>query len=383
MKLVKLQKTFKLKGMDPRYPIVQGGMGAGISLFELASEVGKHGCIGTVSSAALDQFTARRLGIPRMGLVEATETEIRNTKAKAGIAAINIMVALVSSYERSVEGAVRGGVDMIISGAGLPMNLPSLVEKYAGKGHEVNLVPIVSSARALEIICKRWDRQGYRPDAVVLEGPKAGGHLGFNYQQVQKSGCNFLADYDLFKVLLPPVLDAAKKYPNDFGSLPVIVAGGIYTHDDIVYAISQGASAVQMATRFAATFESGASAAFKQALIDVKQHEIVIAGEDWGSSCGLPFRYMTISPLRQERDRLHPEQQRKQSCFCICTTLLGCAGIKKEYGGMACPEAYARRDEQCHGAGCASSKDLYTCGTEAHRIKKLMPVEELITELVG
>ncbi len=385
---MKLKKSFKLKGIEARYPIIQGGMGAGISLFELASEVGKHDCIGTVSSAALDQFTARRLGRDRMDLVEATEIEIRDTKEEAGIAAINIMCALMSSYEDSVYGAIRGGVDIIASGAGMPTSLPSLADKYAGKGHNINLIPIISSARALKLICRRWDKQGYRPDAVVIEGPKAGGHLGFNYGQVNKSGDKFLEDYDLFKLLTQPgiddvknehgsIFDVAEKYPNDFGPIPIIVAGGIYTHDDIVYALSQpGVVAVQIGTRFAATYESGASDQFKQALIDVKQDEIVIANKNWGSPCGLPFRYIKNSPLAK--------QEHKNDSFCICTTLLGCAGIKKEYSDeVACPEAYARRGKPCPGRGCASNKDLYTCGTEAYRVKKIISVGDLTDELIG
>src|SRR3989344_3713792 len=129
---MKLEKTVILKDRFPRFPGIQGGMGFGISLYDLASNVSKEGWIGTVSSAGLDQLTARRLGVKRMGLVEATEREIYDTKRDGGFAAINIMCALPLSYEASVEGAIKGGVDMIISGAGLPTELPSQVKKITG-----------------------------------------------------------------------------------------------------------------------------------------------------------------------------------------------------------------------------------------------------------
>lgn len=378
-----LEKTFQLKGMEPRFPIVQGGMGIGISLYELASAVGRKECIGTVSSAALDQLTAKRLGRDRMSQVEATANEIADTRQSGSIAAINIMYALFSSYEQSIEGAIEGGVDIIISGAGLPMNLPSIVEKFTHtKDHAISLIPIVSSARALELICRRWDRQGYRPDAVVLEGPKAGGHIGWNYSQVKKAGANFLKEYDLFAKLLNPVLDVANRYQNDFGPIPVIVAGGIYTHEDITYALSRGAAAVQIGTRFAATEESGGSDLFKQAIVDASEEDITLATEDWGSPCKLPFRYLKTSPLAQK--------QRRGTEFCICTCLLATAGIDntlklgtKEYPN-GCPEKCVLVPGQsCPAAGNADYTQFFTVGTEARRVKKIDPAGELIEELVG
>ena len=159
-----LERILKLKGIEPRYPIIQGGMGIGVSLYALASAVGKCGGIGTLSSVALDQFTRKRLlaqgeevedvSPGRMDFVEATRREVSDTKKEAGVVAINIMCRLPLFYEKSVEGAVKGGVNMIVSGAGLAINagdnhdvdLPYLVEKYAGKDHNINLVPIVSSS---------------------------------------------------------------------------------------------------------------------------------------------------------------------------------------------------------------------------------------------
>ena len=381
-----LQKTFRIKGKDARYPIVQGGMGIGISLHALASAVGRTGCVGTVSSAGLHRLTPRRLLKPSMTPVEAAAREIADTRADAGFAAINIMVAVQETYEASVQGAIEGGVDVIISGAGLPMNLPTLAAKFAGKkDHEVALVPIVSSARALQLICKRWDKQGYRPDAVVLEGPKAGGHLGWNYKQVTASGDAFLSDYDLLDVLLDPVLEVASAYPNDAGPIPVIVAGGIYDHADIVEALRRGAAAVKMGTRFAATEESGGTELFKRTIVEATQDDIVVADAVWGSPCGLPFRYIKTSPLAQQR---HADSD---PCFCICTTLMGGAGVDDTArlgvrGGLAknCPEMLVRPPgKECPASGNANYTPIVTCGTEAHRVDRVMPTSELVDELLG
>lgn len=381
-----LERTFQLKSIQQRYPIFQGGMGVGISLYGLASAVGGTGCIGTVSSAALDQLTPKRLGKPPMGLVEATAIEIADTIDAAGVAAINVMVALFNSYEESIRGAIEGGVDMIVSGAGLPLSLPSIVKRVTGThDHKFSLIPIISSARAFELICKKWDRQGYRPDAVVLEGPKAGGHLGWNYKQVGTGGEDFLKRYDLFDELLDPVLDMSVKYPNGSGPIPIVVAGGIFTHDDVTKALYRGAAAVQLGTRFAATVESDGSAEFKRQLVAAKSSDIMLGTEDWGSPCGLPFRYLATSPLAIQKDRM-------SGPFCICTTLLGAVGIdntdklgQKGYP-RGCPEKYVLPPGEkaiCSATGKNTSyKPLYTCGTEAHRVDRILPVQELVDELV-
>ena len=394
-----LENLLRLKDTKLRYPIIQGGMGAGVSLYRLASAVGKKGGMGTISSVGLEQFTRARLlkqgekvkdeTPKKINYIEATEREIYDTKKEAGLAAINIMCALPLFYEKAVEGAVRGGVDMIISGAGLPIelrgdnsvDLPFLVRKYAGKDHNINLVPIVSSALIFNKLCKSWARQGYRPDAVVLEGPKAGGHIGWSYKRVERSE-NFLEEYDLFDKLLDPVLGVADKYKNDFGPIPVFVAGGIFTHKDILYALDRGAAGVQMGSRFAVTDESGFSDESKDIIINAKKEDIVIADQVWGSPCKFPFRYVKTSPLAKEK---------KGNYFCICSTLLAAAGIDntKLCGTKGfpkrCPEKYALLDKKalCPATNTVSYKSLVTCGSEAYRIKRELSVKELMDELIG
>ncbi len=162
-----------IKGKKIKVPVIQGGMGVGISLSPLAGAVAAEGGVGIISSAAIDRIVSKRNGT-KQNTYEAIYEEISLAKEKGGVSGINIMVALVQTYDDSVKAAIDAGADVIISGAGLPMNLPAIKEPK-----DTALVPIVSSARALELICKRWERVHYRPDAVVLEGPLAGGHLGF------------------------------------------------------------------------------------------------------------------------------------------------------------------------------------------------------------
>lgn len=379
-----LTKSFSLKGKAPRYPIVQGGMGIGISLYELACAVSLAGAVGTVSSVALDQLTPARLGMTDlMHPIEATAREIADTKKDGGFASLNIMCAVTGrdgkAYEHAVRGAVEGGVDMIISGAGLPAQLPSITKAAAGKDHDVALVPIISSAKALKLLISRyWDKQGYRPDAIVLEGPKAGGHLGWSYKAIEAAQGNFLEEYDLFEKLLDPVLEIAEQFPNDAGPIPVIVAGGIFDRADIHKAFKRGASAVQMGTRFAMTHESGASEEYKKAIAESKTEDIAIGTADWGSPCGYPFRYLKTSPLGASKGQF-------KGSFCICAGLFATIGGEVSEGKpRGCPEGYVKPPgAACPAVGNTLYEGLFTCGTVADRIDRVISVAELMEELTG
>ncbi len=355
--------SLKIKDFILRIPIIQGGMGAGISMAPLAKAVAKEGAMGVVSSVALDILTSNRVG-KKLNTYEATIQEIKDAKRDGGIVGINIMVALFKDYEEAVRGALDAGVDAIISGAGLPLQLPEIARRHK-KEFRTALIPIVSSDRALEIVCKRWARFGYLPDAVILEGPLAGGHLGWKRISDIKKEENKLEN------LLPPVLKATKKY----GKIPVIVAGGIYTHKDIVRFLEMGASGVQMGTRFLATYESSATEEFKEMVIKCKKEDIIVA-EKPGSPCGMLFRLIKQSPMYQDTlqalrapkcDRGYvlynnycPAMDNNKDYFCICNGLLGAT-------------IYARTDE----------KPLYTVGENAWRINRLLSVKELINELLG
>ncbi len=343
-------------------PIIQGGMGIGVSLSPLARAVAKEGGVGIVSSACLDRLLSRRNGT-RLNTYEATFEEVSLAKAGGGVAGINIMVALARDYENAVKGAIDAGADMIISGGGLPLNLPHI--KDPG---ETALVPVVSSARALELICKKWERASYRPDAVVLEGPLAGGHLGFTFDQIH-------IESNRLENLFFSVKEMAIKY----GGFPVIVAGGIYTRDDILKFLRLGADGVQMGTRFLATDESSASAAYKQAVVDARKEDILVAREP-GSPCGLPFMVLRKSPMFRSalegRRKPHcdkgyilgrnkegvfsrcPARDDNKTVFCICNGLLSSAGYNP-----------------------FSEEPLYTVGANGYRIDRIVSVKSLMQEL--
>ena len=357
-------KPLIIKGKTIKIPIVQGGMGVGVSLSPLASAVALQGGIGIVSSACLDRIVSKRTG-KKFNTYEAAYEEVSRSKAAGGFAGINIMGALVHDFNDSVRGALDAGADAIISGAGLPLTLPAIQPVK-----DTALIPIVSSMRALDIICKKWERLGYRPDAVVLEGPLAGGHLGFKMDQVDLES-NTLAN------LLPPIKDMAIKR----GDFPVIVAGGIYTYEDIVMFMEMGADGVQMGTRFLATDESSASEPYKQAVIKAKEEDILVA-HDPGSPCGLPFRVIRQSPMYVSAlNRLRtpkcdkgyvllkdsagnfticPAKESNEHHFCICNGLLSSAGYNPD-----------------------KEEPLYTVGTNAARIDRIISVRELFEELTG
>jgi nitronate monooxygenase len=354
----------KIKGKQVSVPIIQGGMGVGVSLSPLAGAVAREGGLGIISSACLDRLVSKRNN-RKVKTYDAVYEEISLSKSNGGVTGINIMVALVRDYEDSVRGAIDAGADVIISGAGLPLNLPAIQPPK-----DTALVPIVSSARALELICKKWERIGYRPDAVVLEGPLAGGHLGFKIDQVD-------LESNKLENLLPPVKDSAMKY----GDFPVIVAGGIYTHQDIVQFLEMGADGVQMGTRFLATTESSASDRYKDAVVVAREEDILVANKP-GSPCGLPFRVIKQSPMfvsAQKRLREPkcdkgyvllkdaegkfnrcPAKESNESCFCICNGLLSSADYNPE-----------------------KEEPLYTVGTNASRVEKIIPVKALMDELTG
>ncbi len=353
-----------IKGKIARHPIIQGGMGIGVSLHPLVRAVAREGGIGLLSSACLDRLVSRRLG-RKVGTYEAVREEVAAAKAEGGLAGINIMVALVRDYEDSVRGAVDAGADFIVAGAGLPLSLPSI--RPPG---DTALIPIVSSARALELICKKWERLGYRPDAVVLEGPLAGGHLGFKLEHLD------LEEHRL-ENLLPPVKDTAERY----GRFPVIVAGGIWDHADIARFLALGADGVQMGTRFLATEESSASPAYKMAVVKATVDDILVAQRP-ASPCGLPFRVIRRSPMflsALERRRapkcdkgyvlLKDAEGRFTRCsakdgnetsFCICNGLLSSCGYNT-----------------------AEEEELYTVGVNAARVDRILPVKFLMEELTG
>ena len=273
-------KHLQIGDLTARLPIIQGGMGVGVSLSKLAGAVAKEGGVGIISTAQIgydeegfekDQAGCNRLAI-RKHIQKAKEIACGN-----GLIGVNIMVAL-KHYEEHVKEAVAAGADVIISGAGLPMKLPALVSETC----RTKIAPIVSSKRALQIILKRWaHRYDRTADFIVVEGPKAGGHLGFSREQLADIEN---LDYD---AEIKDIISCKKIYEEMFNTkIPVIVAGGIFDRQDIDHVINLGADGVQIASRFVATAECDASDAYKQAYIDARKEDIQIIQ----SPVGMPGR---------------------------------------------------------------------------------------------
>ena len=350
MKISKL----KIGSITADIPIVQGGMGVRVSLSSLAAAVAREGAVGTISSIGLGDPEASKNEYEKVSR-EALESEIRKAKSTTdGHIAVNFM-GVLSNVDDLILTAVREGIKMIVYGAGLPAKLPGLV-----KDPSVNLVPIVSSGRVAELILRLWEKRFARTaDALILEGPLAGGHLGFSLEQLQN-----IDVYSLEK-LIPEILEAVKPFEDRFGKkIPIIAGGGIYTGADIARMLSLGASGVQMATRFVCTEECDVSQEFKQSYLDAKEEDIVIIK----SPVGMPGRAIRNEFLK----KLDVVDKLQIKCDYHCLT--------------ACKVAEAR---YCIALALVNSymgdvdNGLIFCGQNAYRINKIVTVKELIAELIS
>jgi len=350
MNIPKLQ----IGNLTAEIPIVQGGMGVRISLASLAAAVAEGGGIGTISSIGLGDFEAAQTDYERISR-EALQEEIRKARAMTkGVLAVNFM-GVLSNVKDLLQTDVREGIKIIVFGAGLPMRLPKIVDDPS-----VNLVPIVSSARGAELILRGWAKRFERAaGAIILEGPLAGGHLGFTAEQL-----DHLEDYSLDK-LVPELVEAVKPFEDRFGhAIPVIAAGGIFDGRDIARMLSLGASGVQMATRFVCTTECDASQEFKQTYLDATEEDIVIVK----SPVGLPGRAVRNEFLKN----LEKVDKLRINCLYHCLTVCKVAEAKFCIA-QALVNAY--KGDIDHG--------LVFCGQNAHRIDKIVTVKELISELLS
>jgi len=298
-------KALNIGNLSIRIPVMQGGMGVGISLSGLASAVANEGGVGVISSAGLGllykNFSANYLEACIYGLKE----EIRKAREKtSGVIGVNVMVAM-TNFVDIIKTSISEKVDLIIAGAGLPLDLPSFLKKDS----TTKLVPIVSSARAARIICEKWKTNyGYLPDAVVVEGPKAGGHLGFKAEQI---GDN---NYSLEK-LVPEIVNELKLFEEKYNqSIPLIAAGGIYTGEDIKNIMKLGASGVQMGTRFVTTNECDASEGFKLAYINATEKDIEIIK----SPVGMPGRAIFSNFIQKVKEGKRQPKKCPFKCIKTC-----------------------------------------------------------------
>lgn len=296
-------ESFFIGNMEVGIPIIQGGMGVGISLSGLASAVANEGGIGVISCAGLGLLYSEEKGDFAWKSIRGLEEEIRKARQKSnGIIGINIMCVL-TGYADMVHTAIREKADVIFSGAGLPLDLPS----YLTADCITKLVPIVSSSRAAKIICDKWQQNyGYLPDAIVVEGPKAGGHLGFKKEQLENE------NYAL-ESLIPQVLATVAGY-KAIKDIPVIAAGGISSGKDIARFLQLGASAVQMGSIFVTTWECDVNPAFKEVYLHAKSEDIVIIE----SPVGMPGRAINGEFLQRVEKGLEKPGSCPLHCIKTC-----------------------------------------------------------------
>ena len=336
-------------------PIIQGGMGVGVSRSRLASAVANEGGIGVISSAQIGFEEPDFETNNKDANIRAMKREIKRARelSPKGIIAVNIMVAM-NSYKEMVQAVVDEEIDLIISGAGLPTELPKLV-----MGSKTKIAPIVSSGKAAMVITKLWDHKySYLPDLIVVEGPEAGGHLGFSLEQLSPEGMPSLID------IVKDVIEAIKPFEEKYQrTIPVIAAGGIYTGSDIASFINIGAAGVQMATRFVATEECDADIKFKMAYINSRKEDIEIVK----SPVGMPGRAIHNAFLeRLQSGRIAPK--RCYDCLKPCKPAVTPYCISK-----ALIEAVKGNLDE----------GLIFTGSNAYRLDKIITVKELIKELVG
>ena len=302
-----------IRGKALPLPILQGGMGVGVSLDRLAGAVAACGGMGTISTA-LCGFDEPDFGKhPQAANLRALERQVRHAKELAhgaGLVAVNAMVA-TTQYADSVRTALRAGVDAVVCGAGLPKDLPGLAAEVPDS--DAALAPIVSSGRAAGLICKLWDKHYSRvPDFVVLEGPMAGGHLGFSREEAQEAQAGLPRPLSgLLHEVLEALVPFQEKYQRD---IPVFVAGGVKDGTEMAQYMKEGAAGAQFATRFIATEECDASGGYKQRLLEARAEDVTIVQ----SPVGMPGRALRSPLIQRVAAGLQPRPDRCVNCLVPC-----------------------------------------------------------------
>lgn len=346
------RKPLIIGDLVARVPLIQGGMGVGVSLSSLAGAVAAEGGIGVISTAQIGYREPDFDTDPIGANLRAVRTEIQKARkiAREGILGVNIMVA-TRKYEEYVKAAVEAGIDLIISGAGLPMDLPKLVGSAKTK-----LAPIVSSVKSAQVIMRYWWKKYSRlPDAVIIEGPLAGGHLGFHKDQLADIE-NLHYDEEV-RAIIGHVDETAAEHG---GEIPVIMAGGVYTREDMEHYLEMGASGVQMATRFVTTYECDASDAYKQSYIEAGKEDIVIVQ----SPVGMPGRAILNNFMKKAKEGRIPHG-RCHLCVSTCK-----------------PDEtpYCITDALVNAVKGKTEEGLLFCGANAYRATKMEYVKDIMDE---
>jgi nitronate monooxygenase len=350
MKIPKLD----ISGLIATIPIMQGAMGIGVSGYKLAACVANEGGIGVIAGVNIGYREPDFKTNTLKANLRAIKSEIKKARelSPEGIIGMNFMVAM-NNYNELVRTAVEEGIDLIISGAGLPTKLPELI-----KGFKTRIAPIVSSSKAANVILKYWDTHyGKTADMIIVEGPEAGGHLGFSEEKLNAK--NKLSILDITKEVIEAIRPFKEKFKRN---IPVITAGGIYTGKDIAECLKAGASGVQMATRFVATNECDADIKFKEEYIKAEKDDIVIIK----SPVGMPGRALNnrfIKKVTEYGDEIKGCFQCLKGCnpkvapYCISTALINAVTGNVDDG-------------------------LVFVGSNVYKINKIVHVKELIEELV-
>lgn len=342
--------TLKIGNLEINVPIIQGGMGVGISLSGLASAVANEGGVGVISCAGLGLLYKKAAKDYNDACIAGLKEELRKAREKAkGVIGVNVMVAL-SNFAEMVKTSIAEKADIIFSGAGLPLDLPSFLHKDS----TTKLVPIVSSPRAAKIICEKWKTNyDYIPDAIVVEGPKAGGHLGYKTEQITDTKFSL-------EEILPQVVQTVNEFAAKYDcKIPVIAAGGIYDGNDMYKIMQLGASGVQLGTRFVTTNECDASLAFKNTYINASESDIEIIK----SPVGMPGRAIFNKFIGGVKDGMQRPKQCSFHCIKTCDyTKSPYCIIKALYSAF--------RGNMEHGYAFA--------GSNAFRATRIMSVKEMM-----
>lgn len=315
--------------------------------------------MGTLSTAACGFLDPDYPKNPQKTNLRALDRQVRRARelaAGAGLVAVNAMAA-TSQYADSVRTALRAGVDAVVSGAGLPLNLPALAREVPES--TAALAPIVSGGKAAGLICRAWDsRYGRVPDFVVLEGPKAGGHLGFPPETVQKDPLPALSG------LLREVLDALAPYREKYGrDIPVFAAGGVANGGEMARLMREGAAGAQFATRFIAAEECDASRDYQDILLRAKGEDTVIVK----SPVGMPGRALNSPLVRRVEAGTQPHPRRCAGCLTPCKRLDSPYCISE-----ALIAAW-------HGDW---ENGLFFCGANAGEVNRLSTVKEQMDQIL-
>lgn len=295
-------KPLKIGELQAKIPLIQGGMGVGISLGNLAGAVAKEGGVGIISTAQIGFREKDFYENTLAANLRAIEKELKKARkiAPKGILGFNIMTAL-TNYKEQVLAAVKAGADIIISGAGLPVDLPDFV-----KGYKTKIAPIVSGKKSAQVILKYWDtRYKETADLVVIEGPKAGGHLGFNEDELKKYGFGEVENREKVKKIkeyteeILEIKNVVKEYENKYSKeIPIVLAGGITSKEDVERAFDLGMDGVQVGSLFVTTQECDAHINYKQSYINAKEEEITIVK----SPVGMPGRAIENKFMKQVKE---------------------------------------------------------------------------------